>query len=625
MKRGSLFWHLQLLLLAFLLGGQTYAADKPNILLILTDDLGNNDIASWGDGSAPTPTLDKLSRESMRFRRHYTDSTCSPSRASLLTGQHPVSVGFQTNGLGLSNDLPTLPKSLKALGYRTAHVGKWHVGEALEYPEIAPGSQGFDYWLGFSNHFVLRGPGPDGQILQRQPTHIDPWLQEDGRPPVQHQGYLDDLLTDKAIELIKGSDGQPWFINLWLYSPHTPYQPSPIFKAQFPDTPEGHYLAVLRQLDHNVERLLATLQAREVADNTIVVFASDNGGVNQARDNNFPLIGKKATYLEGGVRSPMLIRWSGHYERADITNVTHIADLFPTLVTMAGGRPPAGLMGRDLGPLMRGKAQADPKAFFWASDAGILGMTYGAARFPERMSFYREPSGKVSSQAMTLAIGASGAAVSPPARATTTVHQASSEIVAWERRVRLLELDWHPAGTGTPAYLTGKDFQRAPVFGGYSLGMTLSAAAPTAISQTLLEQPDVWKVTLESDRRLKVRHGEVELYSPPVALSAACNALIASFDVQQAYTYPFASEAGSHFMLYLNGSVLIDSKRLLSRPAGARVLENPTFIGANPNGSHAYQGQVGRPVVVNKMLLPRQEGYGLTDLQGRLCPKSGEP
>lgn len=285
-KVASCLGLLAILLCASCSGNDASQTARPNILLILTDDLGNNDVASWGDGIAPTPALDQLSRDSVRFRRHYTDSTCSPSRASLLTGQSATKLGFQPNGLGLSTDLPNLPRSLKQLGYRTIHLGKWHVGEALEYPQIQPGSLGFDYWLGFLNHFVLRGPGPDGQILQRKPSHIDPWLQENGQPPVQHKGYLDDLLTDKAIELIDANGEQPWFINLWLYSPHAPYQPSPEFQTQFPNTPEGRYLAVLKQLDHNVQRLLAELKARGLDDNTLVVFASDNGGTNQARDNN---------------------------------------------------------------------------------------------------------------------------------------------------------------------------------------------------------------------------------------------------------------------------------------------------------------------------------------------------
>ena len=128
------------LLVGFMLCTWTFAgeAQRPNILLILADDLGSNDIGSWGDGVAPTPTLDQLSQQSIRFRRHYTDSTCSVSRAALLTGRAPVNIGFEPDGLGLSPDLATLPRSLKAHGYTTHHIGKWHVGEGMEYPGVWP-------------------------------------------------------------------------------------------------------------------------------------------------------------------------------------------------------------------------------------------------------------------------------------------------------------------------------------------------------------------------------------------------------------------------------------------------------------------------------------------------------
>lgn len=613
-------WSALVLILSVCLSGSAGASvDQPNILLILTDDLGNNDIASWGDGEAPTPTLDQLSRESIRFRRHYTDSTCSPSRASLLTGQHAVSIGFQPNGLGLSSDLPNLPRSLKALGYRTAHVGKWHVGEALEYSEIQPGNLGFDYWLGFLNHFVLRGPDANGQIVQRQPTHIDPWLQENGQPPVQHKGYLDDLLTDKAIELIGKRDSQPWFINLWLYSPHTPYQPSPEFKAKYPDTPEGSYLAVLEQLDHNIGRLLAALKSRGVDDDTLVVFASDNGGVNQARDNNFPLQGKKATYQEGGVRSPLFVHWGGRYGSADIDSVTHITDLYPTLLALAGGRAPAGLMGRDLGPLLRGEPLVERPRLFWAADAGTLGMTFAAASFTEGRFFYRNPFGTISTQPITSAIGESRPKVERVPGFDAP--QANRIIAEWERQARRVELQWHPSVAGKPAYLSGRDMQRAPVFAGYSLGLGLAAPAADGGRQVLVEQEAVWRLSLEADRRLRLRHGSVELYSAPVELGAVCNTLVASFDVQPAYTYPFVSAASSHVVLYLNGRTVLDSKQLLTRPSTAQPLSNPTFIGANSLGNEPYRGRIERPLLINKMLKPRQDGYALPNMLDELCKK----
>ncbi|MDG9929175.1 MULTISPECIES: sulfatase-like hydrolase/transferase [unclassified Pseudomonas] len=595
-------------------------AERPNILFILTDDLGNNDISSWGDDSAPTPSLDEFSRQSVRFRRHYTDSTCSPSRAALLTGRHPVSIGFQADGLGLSSDLETLPESLRTLGYRTAHVGKWHVGEALEYPEIQPGHHGFDYWFGMLNHFILRGPGENGEILQRQPTHVDPWLQENGAPPRQYQGYLDDLLIDKAIELMDAGEGQPWFINLWLYSPHTPYQPSPTFAQQFPDTPEGRFQAVLKQLDHNVQRLLKALEERGLAENTIVVFASDNGGPNIARDNNFPLLGKKATYTEGGVRSPLWLIWPHHYENADIVAPTHITDLYPTLLTLTGGAAPEGIMGRSLRPLLEGSSLPEPRGYYWMSDSGRLGMAYGGHLFDRASIFYRDVLGGFKDGRMTAAIGAPQPSGNVPD--SLDQPQANALMKKEERKLREPSFNWQPAGNGQPAMLTGRDFQRAPVFGGFSMGFALGKPAKTPQVQTLLEQEGIWRLDLLADGRLLVAHGHVEQISEPLqAAHSACNSLVVSVHVKPASTFPFPGPASSRLALYWNGHVLLDSERVLQRPGSGQGLANPTYIGSGVDGARPYLGEVlGKPIVINKLLLPEQEGYGLPDLIAELCP-----
>lgn len=616
---------MRLLLLGILLctayaGNAAESHAKPNILLVLVDDLGNNDIASWGDGRAPTPTLDALSGSAVRLRRHYTDSTCSPSRASLISGRHPVSVGFQADGLGLSPDLITLPKSLRSLGYRTLHVGKWHLGEALEYEEIQPGQQGFDYWFGMLNHFVLQGPGPDGRPVRRQPTHIDPWLQDNGAAPTQHQGYLDDILTDKAVELVKSGAGEkPWFINLWLFSPHTPYQPSPAFSAQFPDTPEGRYFAILSQLDHNLARLLKALEESGQADNTVVIFASDNGGANINMDNNYPLIGKKATYTEGGVRTPLLLRWPGHYENQDIREPTVFMDLFPTLVSIAGGKPPEGLAGRNLLPLFEGGNVPGFDALYWAGDSGgALGMTYSAHLLNERRFFYREPLGQLHSGAVTPAIDK----YKTEDHAVTEFDgkQAGALIRDWEWQVRPVPLQWQAADQDSPGVLTGRNFQRAPVFGGYSLGLSLRGLSFAGGAQTLVDQPGVWGVRLLPDRRLEVRHGGTLQFSEPVQAGGRCDSLVISTHVKPASTFPFPGPAKARLLLYWNGQPVLDSDQVLERPETAAVLSNPTYIGAQADGEEAYRGApLSEPLLINKLLLPEQDGLALSDMLQRLC------
>lgn len=593
------------------------AQERPNILFILTDDLGNNDIASWGDGQAPTPTIDALSRQSIRFRQHYTDSTCSVSRASLLTGRAPVSIGFEPDGLGLSPDVPTLPKALKQLGYATHHIGKWHVGEALEYPQIEPGNQGFDDWLGMMNHFVLQGPGPDGKPLGRRPTYYDPWLQENGAAPVQHKGHLDDLLTDRAISLIEHPTSQaPWFINLWLLSPHNPIQPSQDFAAKFPNTPEGKYLALLAQLDHNVARLLDALQSSGQADRTIVVFASDNGSPNgNNRNSNFPLIGTKVTYLEGGVRTPLMVRWPGHGGDRDVTVATHEMDLFPTLVAMAGGKAPTGLDGRNLQPLLAKGTQPRPLELFWAADNPNKGMSYGG-HLPGKGLFYRDWAGGLQSAAVTGPL--------LPDVPRTTEHQefsreeSSSLIRQWEMKHRPIPLTWKKAAGAKPATLTGRDLQRAPVFGGYALGMGLGRAR-TDRPQTLLEQPGVWKVALDEGGKIRVEHSGKQLTGQPITLDRACNALVVTAYIHPFATFPFPAQASARLEVYLNGKTVLESDEVLGRPADPKVLANPTYIGAAADGSQRFGGTIGRPVMMGKQLTPEQEGYRLGDMEQAVC------
>lgn len=607
-----------ILLFGPLQGNAAQLSQRPNVLFILADDLGVNDIGSWGDGKARTPTLDQLSRQSIRFHQHYTDSTCSVSRAALLTGRAPVSIGFEPDGLGLSPDLVTLPKALQQLGYSTHHLGKWHVGEALEYLQIRPNHQGFDDWFGMLNHFVLQGPDAQGRLVARRPTYYNPWLEENDGPPKQLQGHLDDLLTDRAVSLIESgkSGGKPWFINLWLLAPHTPIEPSESFRQRWPNTPEGTYLALLEQLDHNVARVLEALKNSGQADNTIVVFTSDNGSPNKDRDSNYPLSGSKATYYEGGVRTPLLILWPGHDNDRDIDAVTHITDLYPTLVGMAGGKPVAGLTGRDLsGALAKGRPLPTVKALYWGADLMESGLTY-AGHFPGQGMFYRDVFGHLNNAPVSGPVGQGPLVTS--GKPNFTLQEASQRVREWEKLVRPVPLDWHPATVSTSAFLSGRDFQRAPVFDSYSLGLSLGKAHGH-VRQVLVDQAGVWSLWLE-EGRLHMRHGSVQVDSEPVALNYVCNSLVASFTINPPSGFPFPGHGASRFTAYLNGKSVMHSEQLLSRPNTAEPLANPTYIGGAANGGERYSGKVGKPVLVDKYLLPTQDGYRLEDMQKSLCP-----
>ncbi|WP_259758187.1 sulfatase family protein [Pseudomonas sp. GCEP-101] len=591
---------------------------RPNILFILADDLGNNDIASWGDGQAPTPTLDQLSRQSLRFRQHYTDSTCSVSRAALMTGRDPVSIGFEPDGLGLSPDLETLPKSLRELGYSTHHLGKWHVGEGLEYLQIRPNHQGFDDWFGMLNHFVLQGPDVQGQLIRRKPTFNDPWLERDDGPPIQYKGHLDDLLTDRAISLIDQGRvaGKPWFINLWLLSPHHPFEPSQTYRQQFPDTEAGRYLAVLKQLDHNVARLLDALKASGQLDNTLIVFTSDNGSPNIARDSNYPLTGTKATYFEGGVRAPLMMLWPGHANDRDVVGISRITDLYPTLIGMVDGKPPAGLTGRDLSPqLASGKPLPKVDELYWAADLMKWGMTYGG-HIPGRGLFYRNLFSQLESRPVSGPVV--GAKTVLSALTPFSKEEASSLIRRWELHARPIPLQWHPAKGTTSAYLSGRDYQRSPVFGGYSLG--LGAMRTVGMGrQVLVEQPGLWTLALERGR-LVVTRGGSRFEGEPVHWREGCNAVVTAFNIKPVSTYPFPGKEEGQLVVYVNGKAALTADQPMPRVATVEAMAQPTYIGASSSGKDRYAGRIGRPLLVGKFLMPQQDGYALGDMDQAVCP-----
>lgn len=597
-------------------GNDSDQKKPPNILLILTDDLGNNDIASWGDGTAPTPTLDKLSKESLRFRRHYTDSTCSVSRAALLTGRAPVNINFQPDGLSLSTDLPTLPKSLQSLGYRTYHIGKWHVGEGIEYPTAWPLQQGFDQWFGMFNHFLLRGPDANGTWVRQKPTYINPWLQKNDEPARQYTGHLDDLLTDYAVEVINTSEHQqPWFVNLWLFSPHLPLEPSETFSARFPDTKQGKYLAVLSQLDNNINRVLQAVEQSGQLDNTIIVFSSDNGSPNVGRDNNWPLDGIKATYKEGGVRTPLLILWPGHYENEDVTAISHITDIYPTLLGIAVGEAPAAIDGVNLLKTHSGQSQTGDRELYWAADVQDWGMMY-AGYIPGKGGFYRNLFDQFE-QVKTSSAYLNGQISS--ITGDYSREQASRLIHDWESAKRPVPLEWLRNPDGTTGQLSGRDFQRTPAFGSFALGLGIINRPSTKLPQTLAEQAGVWSLEINPHGMLVFKYGTHTVTGPSPVWRTGCNALVVDITIKPATAYPFNAEAASSLKIFLNGHELMHSEVTLSRPASEQVFHNPTYIGIKPDGSQLFSGVVGQPVLVNKFLTEDQEGYSLKDMIHTVC------
>ncbi len=363
----------------------------PNIVLILADDLGWSDLGCQGADLIETPRIDRMASEGVRFTQAYAMSVCSPTRAMLLTGRHAARLGLTiwiekalrppTEGRFLEavshHDLPlsetTLATRLRDAGYLTALIGKWHLGGDSFHPE----AHGFDiniggtHWGAPATHWwPFRG-----KVASRA-TAIDPASFEVRYVPGlgfgQSGDYLADRLTDEALRVIDAAQGRPFFLYIPQYAVHIPAEAKPAdidhFAAKL--RPEmrhqnATYAAMVRNLDENVGRVLDHLQKRGLDRNTIVIFASDNGGfigVGQKQGprapvtNNAPLRSGKGSLYEGGIRVPLIIRWPGlTAPGGECDQPVSLADLFPTLVGQGAGDNVV-LDGVDLTPLLRNPA-----------------------------------------------------------------------------------------------------------------------------------------------------------------------------------------------------------------------------------------------------------------------------
>jgi arylsulfatase A-like enzyme len=384
---------------------------RPNILFILIDDMGWKDVACCGSEFYETPNIDHLAAQGMMFTDAYASCpVCSPTRASVMTGKYPATVGITDwidwgGGLhparGRVVDVPYLKylptkehsvaRSLKDGGYVTWHVGKWHLGGEGHLPE----DHGFDVNVGGCH---AGSPGRGG--------YFAPWsigaLQDANVPDGT---YLTDYLTEKAVELIHSANERPFFLNMWYYSVHTPIQAKPekirkyeakavamgLDKVEtFADGdffPMEHkkdkrirrrlvqsdpvYAAMIESLDENIGLLLQALEDTGKAENTIVIFTSDNGGLATAEGSptcNAPLSEGKGWMYEGGTREPLLVRWPGVVQPGAVCRVpVTTPDFYPTLLEAAGldPIPEQHVDGVSLLPLLKGGDRLDRDAIFW--------------------------------------------------------------------------------------------------------------------------------------------------------------------------------------------------------------------------------------------------------------------
>ncbi len=357
------------------------AARPPNVVFILADDLGWSDLACYGADLHETPHLDQLARQGVRFTHACAMSVCSPTRSCILTGRHAARLHmtiWREGALQVPRDKPLLPppaitdlpasevtlaEALKAAGYLTFHVGKWHLGDAEHSPE----TQGFDvniggtHWGAPATYFYpFRGVSGSRDFRYMPGLGL-------GKPG----DYLTDRFTDEAIKLIEAAGNHPFFLNLWFHNPHAPIEGKPALVERYRGKlkPGLHhqnpdYAAMVQTLDENVGRIMAALKKCGLAEHTLVVFNSDNGGAitqNRGRQitDNSPLRSGKGSLYEGGIRVPLIIRLPGVTPRGAICDEPVICtDFFPTILEICGITPtqpaPAGpLDGVSLLPLLK--------------------------------------------------------------------------------------------------------------------------------------------------------------------------------------------------------------------------------------------------------------------------------
>lgn len=358
---------------------QSSFSAQPNVVLILADDLGWSDLACYGSDFYETPHLDRLAREGMRFTQNYAACTvCSPTRSALMTGKYPARTHITDWIPGRMPENPkllvpewtkflpldeiTLAEVFKASGYATASIGKWHLGEGEHVPE----KQGFDVNIAGTNS-------------GSPPSYIAPW-----KIPTLTEGkdgdYLTDRLGEEAAAFVVRSKDKPFFLYLPHFAVHTPVQGRADLVRKYEaklrpglmHTNTG-YAAMMESLDSAVGRVLAALEENKLAENTIVIFTSDNGGRVPTTANKTLRVGKGSAY-EGGLRVPLIVRWPGVTKPGSISDTPTITmDVFPTLLEMTGVKAVAsasttGASGRDglsLVPLLRGNGAISRSELFW--------------------------------------------------------------------------------------------------------------------------------------------------------------------------------------------------------------------------------------------------------------------
>jgi len=353
----------------FFITSHLSAQSAPNIVLIMADDLGYGDLSGYGNTTILTPNLDKMAREGMKFTDfHSNGAVCSPTRAALLTGKYQQRVGIEGvvtakshRNVGLALNEVTFADAMKQEGYVTGMMGKWHLG----YPEkFNPIHQGFDEYTGFVSGNVDYFSHID------QEAYEDWWVQN---KLVKEEGYSTDLITKHAVEFIEKHKDEKFLLYVAHEAPHSPYQgrQSKAFrvvgehKRQSPGVDiEAMYKEMVEVMDEGIGKVMKVLKELNLAENTVVIFCSDNGP--NKNGNNGGLHGNKASVWEGGHRVPAMAWWPGTIKPGQLNHETVMTmDVFPTMLSMAGGKKRTDLDGVDLSKGLLKNKRLPKRDLFW--------------------------------------------------------------------------------------------------------------------------------------------------------------------------------------------------------------------------------------------------------------------
>lgn len=352
---------------------------KPNIIVILSDDAGYNDFEAYGGKQIPTPNINSIGAQGVKFTNAYvTASVCGPSRAGLLTGRYQQRFGYEFNpigkptqgytnsDIGMDTQERTIGNEMQANGYKTILIGKWHQGYEEKY---YPLNRGFDQFYGFkggTRPYFPTTNANDGQILMANKTSV----------PENEITYLTDMFTNKATSFISENKDKPFFMYLSYNAVHMPMQGKKEMIDHFASIPTSGrrvYAALMTSLDEGVGKVLAALKTNKIDDNTLVIFLNDNGGPLANSSDNGVLRGLKGSVWEGGIRVAFMMKWSGHItENSIYKNPVSYLDILPTSIAAANGKQAGNkkLDGVNLLPYLNKNHSSLPhKVLFWRQGA----------------------------------------------------------------------------------------------------------------------------------------------------------------------------------------------------------------------------------------------------------------